>query len=131
MKNSIFLNVTPCGSCKNRYFRGTYRFHHKGDQNQQATVFLRSVLRLLFGVNVPSSPILAALIMEAIRSSEMSVLTKASRRNIPEEGIFSGFSSASELYRPISRRLSANLVPTFWCRWVLRCQRTGCLRSLI
>jgi hypothetical protein len=27
IKNSVFWNVTPCGSCKNRRFGGTYRFH--------------------------------------------------------------------------------------------------------
>jgi hypothetical protein len=36
---------------------------------------------------VPSSSILVTLIMEAIRSSETSVLTRAKRRNIPEDGI--------------------------------------------
>jgi hypothetical protein len=45
------------------------------------------VRRLLLTANiVPSSPILVALIMEALRSSETSVLTRASRRNISEEG---------------------------------------------
>jgi hypothetical protein len=51
-------------------------------------VFLRSVLRLLVIANfVPSSPILATLIMETIRFSEISVLTKATRRHIPEDTI--------------------------------------------
>jgi hypothetical protein len=36
---------------------------------------------------VPSSPILVTLIMEALSSSETSVHTRATRRNLPENGI--------------------------------------------
>jgi hypothetical protein len=51
-------------------------------------VFLRSLLRLLVTANVvPSSPILVTLMMEAIHSSETSVLTRATRRHVPEDGI--------------------------------------------
>jgi hypothetical protein len=49
---------------------------------------LRSVHRLLVTANVvPSSPILVTLLMEALRSSETSILTIGTQRNIPEDGI--------------------------------------------
>jgi hypothetical protein len=70
MNNLVFWNLTLC-SCKNRRFGGTHRLHHQGDK-----------IRLPVTVTVPSSPILVTLIMEAICSSETSVLTRTTRCNI-------------------------------------------------
>jgi hypothetical protein len=58
MKNGVFWDVTSCG-----------------------------VRRLLVTANVPSSPILVTVMMEAQSSSETSTLTRATRRNIAEDAV--------------------------------------------
>jgi hypothetical protein len=60
MKNGVFWDVTPCVSCKDRRFGGTYVYK----------IFLRSVRRLLVTASVvPSSPILVTLMKEVLSSS--------------------------------------------------------------
>jgi hypothetical protein len=63
MKNGVFWDVTPCGSCKNRRL-----------------VFLRSVRQLLVTASVvSSSPNLVTVIRDALSFSETSVLTRSTR----------------------------------------------------
>jgi hypothetical protein len=34
VKNDVFWDVTPCGSCMNRRFGGPWRLFHQGDKNR-------------------------------------------------------------------------------------------------
>jgi hypothetical protein len=50
-------------------------------------VYLCSMLQFIVTANIPSSLILVTLMIEAIHSSKMSVLTRATWGHIPDDGI--------------------------------------------
>jgi hypothetical protein len=61
MKNGVFWDVIPCGSCKNQRFGGTWRLHHRDDSCHPDD----------------GGP----------KSLRNSFITRATRRNIPEDVI--------------------------------------------
>jgi hypothetical protein len=36
VKNAVFWDIAPCGSCKNGRFGGMHRLHHQSNKNQRA-----------------------------------------------------------------------------------------------
>jgi phospholipid N-methyltransferase len=70
-------------------------------------VFLRSVRRLLVAASiVPSSPILVTLMKEVLGSSETSVLTRATQRNILEDTILQNIFSSDKFSNNHKRALN-------------------------
>jgi hypothetical protein len=71
------------------YIASTIKGTRIDEPGTMLALFIPSVRPLLVTANVvPSSPSLVTLMMEALNSYGTSVLTRATQRNIQEDGIF-------------------------------------------
>jgi cytidine deaminase len=103
MKNGVFWDVTPCGSCKNQLLVTVMK---EALSSSEASVLTRAdyksyirfevftAMTMKNGVFWDVTPcgtcknqLLVTVMKEALISSEASVLTRATRRNIPEDTI--------------------------------------------
>jgi hypothetical protein len=80
LKNAVVWDIMPCCYYKNISFARTYRLHHQVEKIKELQLILPAYI-------VPSSMFLCALVMEAIRPSESSVLTRATQCHILENDI--------------------------------------------
>jgi hypothetical protein len=83
MKNSIFCDGTPCGSCKNRHFGGRYHFIIRVTRISE----LGTVLAVTSNQSTLQRNTMVTLMMEALLSSKTSILTRTTWRNTPEDAI--------------------------------------------
>jgi hypothetical protein len=84
MKNVVFWDVSRVALVRTDVSEKLSTSIIRMTRKSEYFVFLRSVRLLLVTANIPSSPI---LMMEALSSSETSILIRATRRNSPEDDV--------------------------------------------
>jgi hypothetical protein len=105
LKNGVFWVVTPCGSCKNRRFGGTWRLLHQGDKicelgTTQAAISNRRTPQEPHGVTTQKTPF---FIVTAVKTSNLTSFITAYDFNNDSHSkyfnVFNDFNAASYVYK--------------------------------
>jgi hypothetical protein len=92
MKNAVFCRVALLRSDVSEELSASFIRVTRIGEPGTALAVTRSVPQLLVTVSVvPGSPIFVTLMKKALSSYERSVLTRATRRNMPEDAILHCF----------------------------------------
>jgi hypothetical protein len=87
MSSGMLRRLAPVRTDISEEPSASIRVTRIGELGTTLAVILPSVRRFLLTANVPSSPILVTMMMEALSSFETSILIRGTRHNIPQDAI--------------------------------------------
>jgi hypothetical protein len=110
MKNGVFWDVTPCGSCKNRRFGVTWRLLHQVDKNRWTlNVAVISSRRCVFRLLATDTFLVHRFVSpwwwKRYVPPKRRLFTRTARRNIPKDAILHPWRLISKTY------LSLHIIP--------------------
>jgi hypothetical protein len=127
MKNSLFWDVTPSGSCKNRRFERTYRLYHQCERNERTRNNISSNWQLpeLESMSGDVGFVVNKEVLEQVFSEYFGFPFRSFHRLVHTH--HNQFSAAATIVKqwPTHQEhsVSAHLISTKWRR---NCSKRGC-----